>query len=348
MPIIWFLVLVANLLLLLQIFHKEQEGMIHLKYLKATVVVVVMWVATELLIHFSYEEWFIYLIHEAKFLGILLLPSFLYCFITEYFGVKSVATNYLIAKTTIDIVLFILVMTDRWHGLFRISKSFVSMGQHAVVVENGILYYLIMGYVYVMVLFIIIRLIVYMVKIPYIYRKPIHLILLGIVFALTSNFVFQVYQRMWGANFDLTPISFGFIAWIFYYAIFKYNHYELSSYAKEVILDELSIGMLFLDYDEKVYYMNLLCEKVIGPYNTLNHKDRTHLPEVFNACIDESILTKSTIKYKTAKDQIYIYDVYAKRVTDDDGRMIGTLVRIVDITHEEINRINQQIKSQLL
>lgn len=348
MPIVWFLALSANLLLLMQIVHKENSGMIHLRYLKASVVVVVTWVATELVIQFAYNEAFVYLIHELKFLGILLLPTFLGCFVTEYFNMDAFGKRFFGVKTFIDLVFFLLIMTDRWHGLFRKSLIFELAEQHTVLVENGILYYVIIGYVYVMVCLVVVRLITYMIKIPRLYRRTIQLILFGIVFALSCNLVFQVYHRVWGASFDFTPLSFGFIAWVFYYAIFKYNHYELSSYAKDVILDELSIGMLFLDYDNKVYYMNLLCEEIIGSYDTLKHKGRDQLASDFNRSIDDSILYEKPTKYKVAADQIHIYEVYAKRVLDERGRMIGTLVRLVDITQEETNRINEQIKSQSL
>lgn len=344
MTIVWFISLALVFILFWVAYDKlnktrERHVVLIIMGLSCNIA---LWLLCELIIQLSFNPSTILFVHEAKYIAILSIPGMLHAFAINLYTGKSQKRRSITLLIIIPIILLIGIITNPWHHLFRVDLSVDLDIIHIVQTVNGPLYYLVIGFTYIVILYSLILLLRYHRQQPAIYRKRIGYLIAGIFIIFLSNVIYQYLHIQYGLMFDFSPISFGVVAMLLYYAYFIYDHDDVSDIAKSAILSRLSVGILFFDRSNDIFYANDYFAGIVAvPAGELMKKNFDDLPDrIQRALLETSMENQDVLLEMTAYDQIAIYSVQTQQINDEANRLIGTLAYFQNIT-EERQRIVQ-------
>lgn len=210
---------------------------------------------------------------------------------------------------------------------------------------NGPFYYIVTLYIYCILLYVIFLLIRYQLSVARMYRKQATLFIYSILIPMVINVFFQYFQIAINSidHVDYTSLTFGLIAWMIYYSLFIYNHEKITEVVAKEILNKVNDGIILLDKEENIYYINERAEFIIGS----KRQDILHQPvRAISSQISMKLLEvldkKADVKYQIVRDQIYIFHIKLEDLADDKGRKIGRLFTLNDITAKETELVQKR------
>lgn len=345
MPLIWFVAAISNAILLIIVVGKRRSNDINLYPMIGFVTAQMAWVSIELLIQLIPDENVVLFIHEAKYVFILAIPSMFLMFVRYVIGRTSFSFKRLMIFVVVEIILLVIIASNPWHHLFRKSLAYAKETIVVVSTVNGPFYYVAVLYLYGLIIYTLFILIRYQFSIAKIYRKKYNLIIWGIIFAFAINIVFQYAQINYAYNTDYTPLSFGIIAWIFFYSLFWYKQNNLSFEAKDIMLQNLSVGVIYLDENETVFYANRKAIKIMGAEKkNISGRLIMHVSKEIMSAVSQLKSGHEFVDLRIVQDRIYVYRTTLIQIIDNEERYIGSMVQMIDITESELERINHENK----
>ena len=343
MPLIWFVAAISNAILLIIVVGKRKSNEINLYPMIGFVTAQMAWVTIELLIQLIPDVKFVLFIHEAKYVFILAIPSMFLMFVRYVIGRTSFSYRRVMIFVMIEITFLILIASNPWHHLFRRSVTYTKEAIVVVSTVNGPLYYGAVLYLYGLIIYTLIILIRYQFSIAKLYRKKFNLIIWGIILAFAINILFQYAQINYAYNTDYTPLSFGIIAWIFFYSLFWYKQNNLSFEAKEIMLQNLDVGVIYLDENETVFYANRKAIKIMGAEKKkVSGRYIMHVSKDLMSAVSKLKSGLEFVNLKIVQERIYVYRTTLIQILDDEERYIGSMVQMIDITDAELERVNHE------
>ena len=206
---------------------------------------------------------------KIEYLGIVSFPVFLSFFALEYTGkshLLTLRTRLLI--WAIPLLTLILVWTNGSHHLMWDMETILeASGIKLLHVRYGTFFWVYSVYSYILTIFTSILLIVEMVQRPGFYRIQISFVILGIMTPLAGVLIYLSNLNPI-PDLNITPLLFlpaGLgIAW----AIVRYRLLEILPLEHLTVLKNMKDGIIVLNLNRRVLYINPLVEKLIGRLET--------------------------------------------------------------------------------
>jgi diguanylate cyclase (GGDEF)-like protein/PAS domain S-box-containing protein len=166
-----------------------------------------------------------------------------------------------------------------------------------------------------------------------IYKKQIGVVLIGVGLPWLNSIIFILGLSPF-PNADNTPFSFSIAGFAFTYALVRYNLLDILPIARDVLIENMSDGVMVLDAQNRLVDINTAAEQGLG----LSRKSRIGEP-VGNLLSTRSEIVEAFQNVKETQAVIPIgdpprlyFDLRISPLYDDHQRFLGRLVVWRDIT----------------
>ena len=213
--------------------------------------------------------------------GVAVPPAWL-VFAVTYTGRSERLKPTIIAGIAAIPLALLLTLPTNPHSLALTSARLETHGSVTVLVTgNGPLYLLHLAYSYVVIIAGACLIVAHATRSTILIRRQSALLVTGAVVPLVLN-VFNVLTipTFGEIGVNLTPVSLSFSTILFGAAIFRYRILDLAPVAWDVVLAQMSDGVIVLDDHERVVDLNSAAEALVGNSDTvLGERASSLLPQ---------------------------------------------------------------------
>ncbi|HNT75342.1 MAG TPA: histidine kinase N-terminal 7TM domain-containing protein [Anaerolineae bacterium] len=341
---VWIMVYVmtaflsAALTLLLAAYawrHREAAGATGFVALMVSVTLWSVLVALEALSEttFARDFW-----RNLKYIGLAVSPVALLLFALQSIGSRWLTWRRTLPLFIIPLITQVMIWTNAWHHFWTIPD-----------VGRGVWFWVHSTYSFTLVF---ISLILVAIAIPYatpLRRRQLATILLGLLAPLIVNILhtFAIIPYV----VDFTPIAFTFGGVLFAWTMYRHKLFDLTPLAREVVIDEMTDGMLVLDKAYRVADYNPAVQAILNlPTGDLRGWPIADLmpmrAETLDMLIsqpqrlDEWTLTRGTEEYH--------YEAHLSPLYDRQQSLAGYVLLLHNITaRKQAERVIQQYAHEL-
>ena len=203
---------------------------------------------------------------KVQYIGIVNVTPFFLLFVLTYTGrLKQPAKSKIWLMWLIPVFVLISVWTNEWHHLVWTGFSPIDSSSKVMTYHHGPIFWLTMGYSFLVVFIIFIILLNEFRKTTHTkYRWQIAMIMLADFSPVIGSLVYLT-----GVNpipgLDWTPVG-GFMAILLLtISVFSFGFMDLLPVAREILLEQMEIGMLVSDTKHRIVDLNPAMIKLFEP-----------------------------------------------------------------------------------
>lgn len=286
---------------------------------------------------------------KLEYIGLVLAPTCWVMFALKYTGFEERTgkfTYYLLFL--IPTVLYLMVITNSFHHLHYKSNWLITSGPFPLLgIEKGPLYIFQIIYSYT---FYFLGTVIIWRRFEFAnvhFKLQTRLIIVGGLFPLFINVLYQFSWFKPYEGLDMTPYAFLFTYTFLAIAILKFNLLNLKPVARDKILEVMSRGVLVFDHRKKIADFNHAAKRFclhpenikLGQYAMVLFADRPEITQLLNE--QEAKTIESRI---TGPGGEMIIKIEAVPIREGGPLVSGMLLLFDNITKEI--QINEQLKKQ--
>ncbi len=230
---------------------------VHSRLFSVLMISVGFWALFEAMVQAGTTLFIKFLFLKIQFLAVTTVPVFWLLVIMRYTGrEKAITTRNIVLLLLVPFFSTLMVATNEMHHLFyssvtlNLTHSFPQM-----VLIRGPVFWLNIGYSYILVLVSIFFLIQRLLHEQTIYRYQAVYMLLSLVVVLVINVIY-LFDLFPITNLDPSPLSFIAGGIIMAFGIFKYRLLELVPIARGQIFENILDGVVVIDAGERLIDYN--------------------------------------------------------------------------------------------
>lgn len=295
-----------------------------------------MWLCFNLMLQIAKSRFWLLFFKEAKFVPIIVIVITFMHFSYYLYKREDMALKYKKLSIIVPIITLFSIITNSKFHLFR--KSYSIYNQGGIIYINsvkGVVYWIHIFYMYAIILLSLYFILKSYQSKPFMYRKKERLIIVSVLFATISNFIYIFAKDYINLKVDLTPLFIFIPTLLSYYGFYMYQPQRVILNARNFIVESMENGSLFLDnsnivFDANKSFLNLTKTRA----EEILHKNIFHLNGIVFDKIKEKLdLPKEEIELvlEDKKDEKYI-ELEVNDVTDNLDRELGKLVILSNIT----------------
>jgi PAS domain S-box-containing protein len=275
---------------------------------------------------------------KCQYFGIATVGLLWLVFAIEFSQKKGwLTTKRLVLLGIIPVVTIGMAFTNDLHGLIWSSiKPGTALGYSLLVYSHGPWFWLAATYNYTVFIIgtvLLLKAFRYYTKL---YRLQAFLIVTGALLPVTGNALYLSGLSPL-PGLDLTHFGFTAAALIFSFTIFRYRIFDLQSFARDVVVEEMSDGFIVMDEANRIVDLNPAAARLFGSPAFLSLG-----LSVEQVAVTWSKLTGSLADADRDHTEIIFGDrtfrVSSSPVADRGGHMRGRVLFIVDVTQERETR----------
>lgn len=278
----------------------------------------------------------------AQYLGIVIVVPNVLLYTWSYIGHhRYVTPRFMVAVYSISVLTLGLAWTNHYHHL--IWARFWLDDTHAfpmLALQHGPMYWFFFVFCYLYILTSLISLLRAYWRSSRIYRQQYGVLIFGFTVPWIANSIY-VSSAIPLPNLDLTPVAFSITGLALSYGYFRYRMFDLLPLAKEEIFNSFADGILVLDNDNRIIYINAVAIRLfrfreneipslLGKNaEVVFHRLPTLLPFIRNEFSqrDELVLAiENTPRY---------YDLRSSSILDNDLSVLGRMIVLSDVTEKK-------------
>lgn len=254
-----------------------------------------------------------------------------------------IKTKKFVWLTVLPTIIIILVWTNRFHGLLRYDVYLKSFGEFSVIAKKyGTAFYVHAFYSHTMNVISLILLIKATFYNKKVYRKQTVALLIAASLIVIPNMIYILGLSPF--KYDITPVFFAPGGLITMWAIFRYKLFDLVPVVRSSVIENMDIGIMVLDLQDRVLDINPALIKIIEMPKTRFYEAKVEdiinkIPEFVIACKDHNI---AHLEFVIDQNN---YEALFSQLNDKKGKVIGRLVIVHDIT-EKLQAQQEFIKQQ--
>ncbi len=209
---------------------------------------------------------------KVTYIGKPFIIFSLYLFVMEYCGL-SVSKRQRNIFFLISLTITMLVLTNKYHGLFYSSIDFIEGGLFPhMLLHHGIMYNLytiFLCYCFLKMIIVCIR--KYQRHESSIIQKQILILLILIIFSIVC---LAAYLLDITGGYDATAIAYLVAVFFFERLMRKYGLFDTLTLAKDEAIDNMKNGLIVIDIYGNTVYINTEASKVIDCIQKCEHRNR--------------------------------------------------------------------------
>ncbi|MGC8855793.1 MAG: histidine kinase N-terminal 7TM domain-containing protein, partial [Anaerolineae bacterium] len=223
------------------------------------------WAAASALEMFSQDLLGKYFWARVEYVGIVVVPFFWLTFVLEFMGQRALLSRrHKALALIIPLFTLLAVWTNDYHHLYYSKVELnVYRGLSLLGLEHGPLFWGYAIYAYLMLGAGSVILLMGALRSPTLFRAQIVALLLAVLFPWVGN---VIYLMGWNPipDLDPTPFAFTLTAVSVTWAMRRYRLLQILPPAQTEILRVLRDGVVVVDENQRVVYMNHAAEKILG------------------------------------------------------------------------------------
>ncbi|MBE7535588.1 MAG: diguanylate cyclase [Anaerolineales bacterium] len=197
----------------------------------------------------------------SAYIGVVFTPPSVLWFIIQITGAKKwAAPSTIISLCVTPIVILALLATDSYHGLFFGRRQIENA---EMILSGGPVFWVNVVYAYILILSGLILLARRFKLTSGMYRKQLATVFLGVSVPLLGNFLF-VLKLTPLPTIDHTPLLFTLTGIIFIYALLRYRLLDVIPIARDVLIENMSDGVIVLDAQSRIVDFNPVALQTLG------------------------------------------------------------------------------------
>ncbi|MEW6406131.1 MAG: histidine kinase N-terminal 7TM domain-containing protein, partial [Chloroflexota bacterium] len=202
---------------------------------------------------------------NLQYPGIVSIPLFLLGFALEYTGRRHLLSRRIQALLwIIPIVIILATWTNRLHGLMWDSEQVEYFhGLTLLAVRMGPLFWVNIGYTYLLLFIGTLILIMELIQRPGIYRFQVSLVVLGLLSPWVGS-LFYVFRFSPIPNLDLSPLFFIPSSFALAWAITRFRLLDVIPLEHVNVLQNMRDGVIVLDPQRRILYINPIGEFMLA------------------------------------------------------------------------------------
>lgn len=276
--------------------------------------------------------------NTARQIGSNFVTPYLFLFALEYTGHKKWVTRSLLwGLFGLSIIITLFTFTNELHHLYWPTYELVQSGPFLVLVfTRSVINLIYVSFSYLLILAATVLLLQWTyANYQNMYRRQIAAFIIAIFAPLISNILFFTGSVL----IDLTPFAFTVTTLGFSFALFQYRMLDISPVARELIVEEMSDGVIVLNEQNQIVDINPTARKLTGinAKEAIGRDIRENFkswPDIFNhqkTVHDEVIFGEGSQKKWI---ELGVSPLYNKR-----KNFIGRLLLLRDITKTKVQEL---------
>ncbi|MDA0875015.1 MAG: ATP-binding protein [Bacteroidetes bacterium] len=277
------------------------------------------------------------LISNIKFLFIAPLPV-LWLLMAAWFTDFRIGKRMAAALFALPVLSLVLIATNGSHHLFFVSNEPFEMERFTTIArEYGPMFWVNMGYAYLMILGGFLLFLRKVVTSNGFVRVQALIMMVGSAFPL----LFNVFYFLGPAAFlflDWTPVSFAASGVFFFVGMFRYRMLDLIPIAQEQIIKAMDDGVIVTDPEGHILDMNDATGKLLEAERTRFTGKQILSVLPFIQPVWEAAGSNASIRMEVPRDSDGIRRwkaVRVKNVVNDAGVLQGKLILVRDVTERK-------------
>lgn len=285
---------------------------------------------------------------RIEYLGIAFLPLWGVLFTLQYTGRnKWLTIRNITALSVIPIITLILNWTNEWHQLFYKEINLeISHGMAILVLTKGIWYWVHISFVYAVYLLMSLLILHMYWQRGRLYRVQALTVVVAMLPPVIGNMLYLTNLSPF-PNLDLSPFAFNATGILIIWGLFHYRIFNVVPVARDMLIENISDGLLVLDIANCVVDINPAAQRLTGVEisSAIGQNIETLLPAwtEFLVCIaDNSDKEKMRQKIIITENINQHIDLRIIRLTDRQGNERGKLIILRDISVEKKQKAKQE------
>jgi diguanylate cyclase (GGDEF)-like protein len=246
----------------------------------------------------------------------------------------------------------LLAWTNGLHGLIWSSFTPGSSEENVLVFHHGIMYWVFIIYIYS--LYAIINLILlrtFFGSARY-YRMQIGTMILGSLFPAVAGILYALQFEPVVPGLDWSPISMALTGIVFLWGIARQNLLNLTPIAREVLIEQLSDGVIVVNLLGRIVDINKAAQKMLAkPAKTIVGQPlKDAFPDGIELPVSPQL--EQPVEFGVMNSTEYFYEAHVSGLFGMPGRLEGQLIVLRDITRRkniefELQRSNRDLNIRL-
>jgi PAS domain S-box-containing protein len=276
---------------------------------------------------------------KLQYFGITALPALWFMFALEYSQVgeqpQRIRQPYLALLWTIPVITLILALTNEMHGLIW-SEITPIQGTTSTffLYEHGVWFWIFAVYSYTTLLTGTLLLIFGAARFPSEYHRQTIMLLIGAAIPWIANIAYLSGATAW-VGVDLTPIAFCLTGVIYAYQVFRFQLFDLVPIAQNSIVENMEEGIVVLDAQERVIYINPAAQKLLRAGNVIGRPAKDTLAALSTLISDDPTDTRRVLELPNEDLAVRFVDYHAQVLHNHRGNRNGQIIVLRDITERK-------------
>jgi PAS domain S-box-containing protein len=278
---------------------------------------------------------------NLTFVGITTAAAAWLAFALQFIGRGKWLTRRNLALLAIQpIAVILLTWTNDAHNLFRIDARMVPLADGSTLALDptyGIAFWLHGIYCYVLLLAGALLLGQAFFRAPRYYRRQTGVMLLGALIPWLANVLYLVAPHAL-SHLDATPFAFGLSSLAVAWGLFHFRLLDIVPVARDVLVEEMSDGVLVLDGQDRILDLNPAALQIIGhpPGEIIGSDVAQVLPTWPSRHATPPDETEDYAEIALAKDDpARVFDLRITPLYDHQARLTGRMAILRDITERK-------------
>lgn len=289
---------------------------------------------------------------KISYFGIVCVGPLWFLFSFRYAQIKNVIIKkYRLIIWIIPILSLILVLTNDYHNLIWTNTVPVSDDiLQGVDYNHGILFYVHMGYEYILLLIGLFVLIKYLLKSSKLEKKQIAFVIGGLFVTWIANFLYIILgtEKVIG-GVELTPLALLLTGMFIALSVLKYKFFSFIPEAKDRIFKTLNTALIIVNKKGTIMDFNYQASDLIGKH-LKQGADITKFDPIGEIDLAEIFRSGEDLdQYFIEKRNIWV-DVDINDFKNDKDEIVGKIIVIYNISsviraQKDVRKSNRLLKS---
>ena len=274
-----------------------------------------------------------------RYLGIVAAPVVWLALAMQYTGRDQLLTRRNLAFLAIvPLIAILLLWTNELHGLMRRDIHLVPTGSFSVIGKTyGLWFWVLTIYSYLILIFTSIIFVEALLRTPPSYRGQPLALLTGLLLTFFGSGL-HVLGLSPIPYTDPTAIVFIPAGLIIAWGLFRYHLFNIMPVARDMIFENMHDGVIVLDARDRIIDFNIATQKIFGwsPSSVTGRQAEDVLsdqPDMVKH-LHNSTMTQTEVILGAGDAQKY-YELSGSTLTNKQGRSIGRLIIVHDITERK-------------
>lgn len=290
----------------------------------------------------AYEPNIIFIAHRLKFIGIMTMPVFWFCFSLVYTKkLETIKRKWLFLLLLVPLFNLVLLYSTHIHGLFYSDAIIQPIGPlNSLMEEVEIGFFLHTAYSYTLILIGIILILLKAFRRKNIYLKQSIMLIIGVLLPLFGNLIFISELSPLPENYDITPVIFSISGLAIWYAFSKLKLLDIFPIAREVVFENISDAIIVIDNEDRLVDYNQNAETFLRrktKSNLTSNLEGKGLNKINEECgklvkkLKDKNKIRDTVKIECGENEKW-YDINTSIITSKRDKKIGKVLILRDIT----------------